>query len=164
MYSPGVVPALSYLVHILTGPGDGIIVQRPVYAPFSGVIEKQGRTLVNNALINRGGYYMMDFDDLESKAKEPDTKLMLLCSPHNPVGRVWKEDELKKLGQICLENDLFIISDEIHCDLVRKGVKHTPLVTLFPDYKNKIITATSPSKTFNIAGMHLSTLLFAIGK
>mgnify|MGYP000894293049 CR=1 FL=1 len=159
VYSPGVVPALSYLIHILTEPGDGVIIQRPVYAPFSSVIEKQGRTLVNNPLVNRGGYYVMDFDDLERKAKEPGTKLMLLCSPHNPVGRVWKGDELKKLGQICLENDLLIISDEIHCDLVRKGIKHTPLVTLFPEHKNKIITATAPSKTFNIAGMHLSNII-----
>ncbi len=159
VYSPGVVPALAYLIDILTEPGDGVIVQRPVYAPFSGVINSRGRTLVNNALINRGGCYEMDFDDLEQKAKEPGTKLMLLCSPHNPVGRVWKEDELKRLGRICLQNDLLIISDEIHCDLLRKGSKHTPLAVLFPEHKKQIITATAASKTFNLAGMHLSNII-----
>lgn len=101
----------------------------------------------------------MDFDDLEQKAKNDQAKLILLCSPHNPVGRVWREDELRKFGEICLKNGLFIVSDEIHYDLVRKGIKHTPLVTLFPQHKKRIITATSASKTFNLAGMHLSNII-----
>jgi len=159
VYSPGVVPALAYLLDILTKPGDGVIIQRPVYAPFSDVIKSRGRSIVNNALINRSGYYEMDFADLEKKAADPNVKVMLFCSPHNPVGRVWKEGELRRLGQICLRNNLIIISDEIHYDLVRRGTKHIPLVTLFPDRKKRIITATAPSKTFNLAGMHLSNII-----
>ena len=158
-YCPGVIPAIGFLIEILTEPGDGIIIQRPVYSPFANAIESHGRKVVNNSLINQDGYYVMDFADLERKAKAPDTKLLILCSPHNPTGRVWQEDELKELGRICMKNDISIISDEIHCDLVRRGIKHTPLAKAISEYKNRIITATAPSKTFNLAGMQLANII-----
>jgi len=159
VYSPGVVPAIGYLIEILTQPGDGIIIQRPVYYPFTNMINSHSRKIVNNPLVNHNGYYEMDFEDLENKAKNPNTKMLIFCSPHNPVGRVWKEEELKRLGQICLDNGLIIVSDEIHYDLVKRGLKHIPLVTLFPEHKNRIISCTAPSKTFNLAGMQLSNIV-----
>ena len=159
VFSPGVVPAIGYLLEILTEPGDGILIQRPVYYPFTSKINAHNRIIINNPLRYQNGMYTMDFDDLAQKAADPKTKVMIFCSPHNPVGRVWHQDELKRLGQICLENDLIIVSDEIHFDLVRRGVTHTPLVTLFPEQKNRIITATAPSKTFNLAGLQLSNII-----
>jgi Bifunctional PLP-dependent enzyme with beta-cystathionase and maltose regulon repressor activities len=158
-YSPGVVPALGFLIDILTEPGDGIIIQRPVYGPFANAVESHGRRVVNNALLNRDGHYVMDFDDLADKARDPDTKLLILCSPHNPVGRVWCETELRELGRICMKNDITIIADEIHCDLVRRGIRHTPLAKAFPEYADRIIIATAPSKTFNLAGMQLANII-----
>ncbi|HHX75458.1 MAG TPA: pyridoxal phosphate-dependent aminotransferase [Firmicutes bacterium] len=159
VFSPGVVPALGYLLEILTEQGDGVIIQPPVYHPFSGKITACGRTIVNNPLLYRDGYYTMDFADLEKKARDPGNKVLLLCSPHNPVGRVWRREELQRLGRICLDNGLYIIADEIHYDLVRRGVAHTPLATLFPGEKHRIITATAPSKTFNLAGLQLSHII-----
>lgn len=156
--SPGVVPAVSNLIKCFSKEGDGIIIQRPVYYPFTTSIEKNKRVVVNNALINNNGYYTMDFDDLEEKAKDPNNKMMVLCSPHNPVGRVWKEEELKRVGDICLENDVILVSDEIHYDIVRKDEKHTVLETLFPG-EDRIITCTAPSKSFNLAGMHTSHII-----
>jgi len=156
--SPGVVPALSNLVRALTSENDGIIIQRPVYYPFTNSIVNNGRKVINNALIEKDGYYTIDFDDLEQKAKDPSTKMMIFCSPHNPVGRVWTEDELRKVGQICLDHDVILVSDEIHFDLISKGHKHIPIDRLFPK-ENRIITCTAPSKTFNLAGMHTSNII-----
>lgn len=158
-FSPGVVPAIGYLIEILTKKGEGVIIQNPVYYPFKRQIDNRERTLINSPLINNNGYYEMDFEDLEEKAKNPNNKLMILCSPHNPVGRVWKEEELKKAADICIKHGVKIISDEIHYDLVRKWIKHTPLEKVVPEYKNEIFTATAPSKTFNLAGMQLSNII-----
>ncbi|WP_160675480.1 MalY/PatB family protein [Clostridium sp. C8-1-8] len=158
-YSPGVVPAIGYLIEILTNPNEGVIIQNPVYHPFAISIRSHNRVVVNNSLINNNGYYEIDFDDLEKKAKDPNNKLLILCSPHNPVGRVWKKEELVKVGKICFANDVIIISDEIHSDLIRKNIKHTPLEVAFPEYKTGIITATAPSKTFNLAGMQLANII-----
>lgn len=159
VYSPGVVPAIGFLIDLLTEQGDGVIIQRPVYFPFSIMISSRNRQIINNELLDHDGYYEMDFADLEVKAADPKNKLMILCSPHNPVGRVWTADELKRLVDICNRNQVTIISDEIHCDLVRLGVRHIPLAKLFPDYKDKIITTTSASKTFNLAGLQLSNII-----
>ena len=156
VYSPGIVPALGFLLDLLSSPGDGVIIQRPVYHPFANMISSHGRRLVNNPLVNRGGRYEMDFEDLERKAAEPGVKLMILCSPHNPVGRVWSEGELRRLGRICLDRGLYLVSDEIHGDLVRGGQRHVPLESLFPGEEARIITAIAPSKTFNLAGLQLS--------
>lgn len=158
-YCAGVVPALGYLIDVLTEPGEGVIIQSPVYYPFKWNIENHNRSVINNPLINKSGYYEIDFEDLERKAKEFNTTLAILCSPHNPVGRIWKEEELIRFGRICKENNVFIVSDEIHGDLVRRGLKHIPLEKAFPEYRNKIITATAPSKTFNLAGMPMSNII-----
>jgi cystathionine beta-lyase len=153
-----VVPAIKELLLALSAPGDGVIIQRPVYYPFSILIEKTGRRVVNNALVNTDGRYTIDFQDLENKARDPATTMMLFCSPHNPVGRVWSREELEQVGRICLEHDVLLVSDEIHCDLLRAGVRHFPLTTLFPD-NDTIITCTSPSKTFNCAGMQIANII-----
>ncbi|WP_027701427.1 MalY/PatB family protein [Metaclostridioides mangenotii] len=159
VFAPGVVPALAILVRILTNPGDGVIIQRPVYYPFTNKIEKNDRKVVNNSLIYEDGTYKMDYDDLEEKAKDPKNKVLILCSPHNPVGRVWSEDELRRVVDICKKHDVWIVADEIHSDLVRKGIKHTPIQLLCDDYKDKIVTCIAPSKTFNLAGMQLSNII-----
>jgi cystathionine beta-lyase len=159
VFAPGVVPALAILVRILTNPGDGVIIQRPVYYPFTNKIEKNDRKVVNNSLIYEDGTYKMDCDDLEEKAKDPKNKVLILCSPHNPVGRVWSEDELRRVVDICKKHDVWIVADEIHSDLVRKGIKHTPIQLLCDDYKDKIVTCIAPSKTFNLAGMQLSNII-----
>jgi cystathionine beta-lyase len=159
LFSPGIVPAINYLVEILTKKGDPVIIQRPVYYPFSSAIENHGRRIVNNPLRELNGRYEMDYEDLERKAVESGARLLILSSPHNPVGRVWTEEELAKLVAVCERHGITIISDEIHYDLVRRGFRHHPLETVAPGYRDKIITATSPSKTFNLAGMQLSNLI-----
>lgn len=155
--SPGVVPALAALVKILTSEGDGIIIQRPVYYPFTSVITNNNRKVVDNSLINKDGDYYIDFEDLEQKAKDPNNKVLILCSPHNPVGRVWTKEELSKLIDICLSNDMYIISDEIHCDIVRKQIKHIPIGSLSED--SRIISCTAASKSFNLAGLQMSNII-----
>ena len=138
-FSPGVVPALAFLIQFLTKEGDGVIIQRPVYHPFTARVESNGRKVVNNPLIRKGKTYEMDCDDLDRKFADDNTKGMILCSPHNPVGRVWREDELRKVVDIAKKYDKWIISDEIHADLTRIGVTHTPLLKLAPDYSDRII-------------------------
>ena len=159
VYSPGVVPAISFLLHILTVPGDGVIVQQPVYYPFANMIAARGCTVVNNQLRYENGAYTMDYTDLEAKMADPANKGMILCSPHNPVGRVWTEEELKQVVAIAQKYDKWIISDEIHCDLIRTGYTHIPLLKLCPEYKHRIIACTAPSKTFNMAGMQMSNII-----
>lgn len=159
VYSPGVVPAIGFIIDLLTEPGDGVILQRPVYFPFSVMIFTRNRIVVNNELLDRDGHYEMDFADLEEKAADPKNKLMILCSPHNPVGRVWTAAELQQVVDICRRHQVTLISDEIHCDLVRMGVRHIPLARLCPEYGDHIITATSASKTFNMAGMQLANIV-----
>ena len=160
VFSPGVVPAFNYLVDILSEPGEGVIIQTPVYYPFAGAIKSHGRVIVENPLIKKeGGYYEMDYEDLERKAVESKVKLLIFCSPHNPVGRVWTEAELKKLGEVCARHGITIISDEIHYDLVRMNVVHRPLETVIPEYRDRIVTCTAPSKSFNLAGMQISNIV-----
>ena len=130
VYSPGIVTALGILVDVLSEPGDGILIQRPVYYPFTNKIEGNGRKVVSNPLKLTEKGYEMDLEDLEAKMAAPDTKGMILCSPHNPVGRVWSKDELKAVIDICKKHDKWLICDEIHCDLTRVGVTHTPIMKL----------------------------------
>lgn len=158
-YSPGVVPAVAMLIRLLTEPGDAVIIQRPVYYPFTDKIVNNGRKVVNNPLRIENGRYEMDFEDLEEHLQSPETKGLILCSPHNPVGRVWTQEELHRVVTLCKAYDKWIISDEIHGDLTRKTIRHYPLEALSPDYKHKIITCTAPSKTFNLAGLHLSNII-----
>ena len=157
--SPGVVPALSYAVSALTEPGDGVIIMPPVYYPFSMVTEMNGRTLVENPLIDNGGRYEIDFEDLEEKAKNPNNRLLIFCSPHNPVGRVWTREELERVAEICVRNHVFVVSDEIHFDLIMPGKKHTVFAELSKEAAENCIVCTAPSKTFNLAGMQTSNLM-----
>lgn len=159
-YSRGVVPALGLLVQAFTDPCDGIIIQRPVYHPFMRVIENNGRRILNNPLKQDStGQYGIDFDHLRKLAGKPAARMMILCSPHNPVGRVWREDELREIISICRDNNILIISDEIHCDLIVSGHRHIPLHTLAGDFSSSIITCTAPSKTFNLAGVQISNII-----
>jgi cystathionine beta-lyase len=157
-HSPGVVAALSVLVRAFTDPGDSIIIQPPVYHPFYSVIEKQGRNLVVNPLQFDGLHYHMDFDHLQSILTK-DTKMLILCNPHNPVGRVWTEEELRRLGDICLKHNVLIVSDEIHHDLVFKEYTHIPIGSISKEFADQTITCIAPSKTFNLAGLHTSFLI-----
>ena len=159
VFSPGVVPAIAFLIHALTAPGDGVIIQRPVYYPFTASIENSGRRVVNNPLRYEHGAYTMDYADLEQKLADPANKGLLLCSPHNPVGRVWTAEELRQVVELAQKYDKWIICDEIHSDLVRRGVQHQPLLKLCPDYAERIIVCTAPSKTFNLAGMQMSNII-----
>lgn len=159
VYTPGVVPALAICVQTFTEPGDKVIIQRPVYYPFTNVIVNNNRIVLNNSLKYKDGKYTIDFDDLEEKVKDPKVKLMLFCSPHNPVGRVWTEEELIKVGNICLRNNVILVSDEIHGDLIHKGYKHIPLISLSKEFEINTIVCTAPSKTFNMAGLHMSNII-----
>ncbi len=159
VYSPGIVPAINVLIRSFTQPGDKIIVQSPVYYPFFSTIENNGRHIQNNQLVYENNQYSFNFDDFEEKAKDPLTKMFILCNPHNPVGRIWTEKELKKLGDICLENDVLIISDEIHHDLILPGYEHKVFSKLSEDYDDHTIICTAPSKTFNIAGLQTSNII-----
>ena len=169
-YSPGVVPAIGMLLQALTSPGDGIVVQKPVYYPFMAKIESNGRRVVNNALIRRESEefegvfdYTMDFEDLDAKMADPANVCLLLSSPHNPVGRVWTREELTKVLEICRKHNKWIIADEIHCDLTRQNVVHTPMLKLAaeiaPDYCDRIVSCVAPSKTFNLAGLAFSNII-----
>lgn len=158
-YAPGVVPALGFLIQILSKKGDGILIQTPVYHPFAAKIKANQREVITNSLICDHGIYSIDFEDLQAKMKMKHVKGMILCSPHNPVGRVWKEDELRRIVDIAKTYGKWIISDEIHCDLTRKGYQHFPLAKVGEDYRDQIITCMAPSKTFNLAGMQNSNIL-----
>lgn len=158
-YCPGIVPALGFLINALTEEGDGIIIQKPVYYPFTAKIEASNRIVANNALVRQGNTYVMDFEDLEKKFAAPENKGMILCSPHNPVGRVWTQEELRRVVSIAKKYDKWIISDEIHCDLTRMGISHYPLLKIAPEYQDSIIACTAPSKTFNLAGLQFSNIV-----
>jgi cystathionine beta-lyase len=157
-FSPGVVPALNLLVLAFTNPGDKVIVQPPVYFPFFSAVENHGRELVYNPLLYENGKYVMDLDDLNSRI-DGKTRMMFLCSPHNPTGNVWTEDVLRKLGELCLARNIILISDEIHADLVYAGNHHMPMAKISGDFVRNTITCMSPSKTFNLAGLSTSYLV-----
>ncbi|WP_409294191.1 MalY/PatB family protein [Peribacillus sp. SCS-26] len=157
-HAPGVVPALNIIVQAFTAPGDRIMIQSPVYHPFAKVVEMNGRELTVNQLQNEAGRYTMNFTDLKEKLKL-GVKMLILCSPHNPVGRVWSEEELRELGEICLANDVLIVSDEIHADLVMPGSRHTVFASINEEFEQNSIICTAPSKTFNLAGLQTSNII-----
>jgi cystathionine beta-lyase len=159
VYSPGIVPAINMIIQTFSNVGDKIIVQPPVYYPFFDAVTQNGRMLSLNQLRYENQTYSIDFEDFEMKAKDPLTKMFILCSPHNPVGRVWKKEELKKLGEICLENDVLIVSDEIHHDLILPENKHTLFSTISEEFEQHTILCTAPSKTFNLAGLQISNII-----
>lgn len=153
----GIVSALNTAVRSLTNVGDGIIIQRPVYRPFSAAIENNNRKLVNNALVSKGNTYEMNFDELEKLCKDEHNKMMILCSPHNPISRVWTKEELTRVADICLENGVILISDEIHFDITSE--KHHVLLSLGEKYRENTIVCTATSKSFNIAGLSTSNII-----
>lgn len=155
--TPGIVLALGLAVRAFTQPGEGVIIMTPVYYPFYMVVEKQGRKLAENELKNRAGRYEIDFDGLEKKAEDPNNRMLLLCSPHNPVGRVWTREELARVSEICARNGVLVVADEIHHDLIMLGYSHT-VFTQAGDPEN-VIVCTAPSKTFNLAGMQVSNII-----
>jgi cystathionine beta-lyase len=154
--TPGVVFAISSAIRALTEPGDGILIQRPVYHPFTNLVNANKRKLVINPLVYNNGSYSIDFDDFEAKIVENSVKLFLLCSPHNPISRVWTKDELIRMGDICIRQNVIVVSDEIHCDFVYSGNKHHIFASLKDEFLDNSITCTSPSKTFNIAGLQVA--------
>jgi len=159
--TPGVVTALYIAVRSLTEPGDGIVIQQPVYYPFESSIKKTGRQLLVNELVYSDGHYGIDFQDFEEKIKQ--AKMFILCNPHNPVGRVWKPEELTRMGEICLRYNVIVIADEIHEDFIFPGHKHIVFAGLNQDFANITVTSTSPSKTFNLAGL-MSANIFISNK
>lgn len=156
---PGIVYAIAAAIRAFTGEGDGVLIQQPVYYPFMETIKLNKRKVVNSQLVYRDGKYSIDFEDFERKITENDVKMFILCSPHNPVGRVWTRDELKRLGDICLAHDVFIFADEIHSDFVYSGHSHTSFITLGDEYTKRFILGTSPSKTFNLAGLQVANIV-----
>ena len=156
--SSGVVNAFFEAVKTYTKEGDGVMIMTPVYYPMSMAINSTRRKLVSNPLINTGTSYEIDFNDMERKASDPDTKMLILCSPHNPVGRVWTRDELERIGEICLRNDVLVVSDEIHFDLIMPGHVHTVFASISDDFAQNCLVLTAPSKTFNIAGLQTSNI------
>jgi len=159
VYTPGIVSAICNLLLAFSKPGDKIIIQEPVYYPFKDSIKNNGRRVLVNPLKMMSGHFEMDFEDLERKVKDPRAKILILCSPHNPISRVWQEEELKKLGDICIKNNILVISDEIHCDLIFPGFKHIPFASISENFAQNSVTCTAGSKTFNIAGLQTSNIL-----
>jgi cystathionine beta-lyase len=158
--TPGIVPALNYCVRAFTRPGDPVIIQTPVYHPFYSTIENNGRRVVRNPLRFDGRRYTMDLEDLRTKIDAPG-RMLILCSPHNPVGRVWDRDEIEALGRIAVERDLIVVSDEIHHDLVFRGHPHHVFAALSPELAQQTITCIAPSKTFNIPGLSTAAVVAA---
>ncbi|WP_404454013.1 MalY/PatB family protein [Oceanobacillus kapialis] len=154
-FSPGVVTSLHMAIQAFTNVDDKVLIQTPVYTPFYKVVESHNRQVVKNPLVYENNTYHIDFADFEAKIQD-GVKAFILCSPHNPVGRVWTKEELTKLADICMKHNVLIISDEIHCDLVFPEKKHIPIASLSEDIANQTITCMAPSKTFNLAGLQAS--------
>jgi len=159
IFCPGVVPAINMAVLTFTKPGDKIIIQPPVYRPFFGAVRDHDRELVFNQLVRNDNTYLIDFDLLEKQAK--DAKMLILCNPHNPVGRCWSISELERIAQICIKNHVLVLSDEIHADLVMPGYRHQVFANLSPEAAEIAITAHAPSKTFNLAGLSTSSVIIS---
>lgn len=155
----GIVPALKQMVAAFTKPGDGVLIMRPVYHPFTAAVEENGRTLVVSELVVKGNTYEIDFEDLEQKASRFDVTLLILCSPHNPVGRVWTREELVRVCEICLKHQVYMISDEIHFDIIMPGYQHVSVGNLEKKYLDNCAICTAPTKSFNIAGLQVSNLI-----
>jgi len=158
---PGVVPAINLALHAFTNLGDAVLIQPPVYPPFANAVTGNGRQLITNPLVLQGGRYEIDFHDMEQKIVKNAVKLFVLCSPHNPVGRVWTPEELRKMAEICLKYNVLIVSDEIHQDLTFPGVRHYPLPKVDSKYQDIAIVCTAPSKSFNLAGLQTSNIIIA---
>jgi cystathionine beta-lyase len=159
-FTPGIVPALNFCTLAFTQPGDSIVVQPPVYFPFFSAVESHGRKLVYNRLKESEGNWIMDYDSLIALI-DGKTRMIIISNPHNPIGRVWTPEELNNLADICVKNNILILSDEIHCDLVLPGFSHTPVATLSEEIAGNTITCIAPSKTFNLAGLSTSSVIIS---
>lgn len=159
IYTSGVVPALSAVIKALTVPGDKVLVQTPVYNCFFSSIRNNGCEVLASPLVYENTTFTVDFDDLERKASDPSVKVMLLCNPHNPAGRVWTRDELRRIGEICIRNGVWVVSDEIHCELVFPGHTYTPFASLSEEFLRHSVTCLSPSKAFNMAGLQIANIV-----
>jgi len=159
-WSLGVVPALSSIIKVFTNEGDSVMIQTPVYSEFYDITEAWERKVVENQLIEQEGGWTIDFADFEEKAKDPNVKIFLLCSPHNPLGIVWRKEQLEKMFEICRANDVLMVSDEIHSDLVFHGKKHIPTAMISDEARDHVISCISGTKTFNLAGLQASTNVF----
>jgi len=158
IYTSGVVPALSAIIKALTNPGDKVLIQTPVYNCFFSSIRNNGCKIISSPLVYKDGY-RMDFEDLELKASDPDVKLMLLCNPHNPTGRVWSLEELTRIGEICIRHGVRIIADEIHCELTFNGNRYVPFASISDEFRDNCVACVSPSKAFNIAGLQIANIV-----
>ena len=156
--TPGIVYALAMAVQAFTKEGEGVLIQPPVYYPFTNVIKNNNRKIYENPLVYKDGKYTIDFDDFEKKASDENVKLFMLCSPHNPVGRVWTKEELSKMGKICEKHGVRIVADEIHCDFAFEGHEHTNFCVAVPSMAENVCICTAPSKTFNLAGFQTSNI------
>ena len=161
IYTTGVVPALSAVIKALTAPGDKVMVQTPVYNCFFSSIRNNGCGMIANPLIYRNGTYQIDFADLEQKAADPSVKVLLLCNPHNPAGRVWTKQEHTRIGDICIRNNVWVVADEIHCELVFPGHTYIPFASISQEFLMHSVTCTSPSKAFNLAGLQIANIISA---
>lgn len=159
IYTSGVVPAISAIIKALTQPGDRVLIQGPVYNCFYSSIRNNGCEVVSNSLVAEGSTFRIDYEDLEEKASDERVKLMLLCNPHNPAGRVWTHEELTRIGDICLRHGVFVVADEIHCELVYPGYSYTPFASLSETIRQHSVTCLSPSKGFNIAGLQIANIV-----
>lgn len=166
VYTPGVIPALNVAVRSVTHPGDGIVLQEPAYFPFFSAVKTSGCYMENNQVMSIGHRYEMDYDDLVSKfsiqpgARGPNrNKAIIFCNPHNPIGRLWTRDEIARMGEIVIGNGGVVIADEIHCEILMKGYKHTPFASISEEFAQNSITCMSPSKTFNLPGLEISTII-----
>ena len=161
VYTSGVVPAISAVIKALTVPGDKVLVQTPVYNCFFSSIRNNGCEMVSSPLVFADNTYTIDYEDLEHKAADPKVKVMLLCNPHNPAGRVWKREELAHIGEICIRRGITVVSDEIHCELVFPEHRYTPFASISEDFLRHSVTCISPSKAFNIAGLQIANIVCA---
>ncbi len=159
IYTSGVVPAISAIVRGLTLPGDKVLVQTPVYNCFFSSIRNQGCLVEENHLVYKNNTYVVDWDDFERKCADSRVRIFLLCNPHNPAGRVWKKEELQRMGEICQKHDVFVISDEIHCELVMPGNEYTPFASLSDGFLKNSATCVAPTKAFNIAGLQIANII-----
>ena len=161
LYTTGVVPAISAVIKALTLLGDKVMVQTPVYNCFFSSIRNNGCGMITNPLIYRNGTYQINFADLEQKAADPNVKVLLLCNPHNPAGRVWTKQELTRIGDICIRNNVWVVADEIHCELVFPGHTYIPFASISQEFLMHSVTCTSPSKAFNLAGLQIANIISA---
>ena len=161
IYTSGVVPAISAVIKALTQPGDKVLVQPPVYNCFFSSIRNNGCEIVSNPLVYKENTYVIDYEDLERKVADEKVKILLLCNPHNPAGRVWSKEELTRIGEICIRHGVWVVSDEIHCELVYTGYTYTPFASISEEFLHHSVTCISPSKSFNIAGLQIANIVSA---